>query len=75
MDILVFGQLREVVGHSIVPVEQALDSDQMLKQLMERYPMLKNYSFRIAVDGKMINGNVPLVPGMSIALFPPFSGG
>lgn len=75
MDILVFGQLREVLGNSIVPVEQALDSDQLLAQLMEQYPSLKNYTFRIAVEGKMINGNVPLVPGMSIALLPPFSGG
>lgn len=75
MDILIFGQLREVVGQSVWHVDQVIDSEQLQKRLLEAYPALSSYTYRIAVDGKMIDGNTPLFPGSRIALLPPFSGG
>lgn len=75
MEILIFGQLREVVGQSVIHITDVTDTASLNQRLREVYPGITSYTYRIAVDGKMINGNVPLFPGSAIALLPPFSGG
>lgn len=75
MEILIFGQLRDIVGSSVVKVEPLTDTTVLHARLLELYPGLVNYTFRIAVDGKLTVGHVPLFPGSTIALLPPFSGG
>ena len=75
MEILIFGQLREVVGQSVIHITDVTDTASLDLRIRELYPGLTSYTYRIAVDGKMINGNTPLFPGSTIALLPPFSGG
>ena len=75
MQILVFGQLRDIIGSSILQVDALPDTLALHQRLLENYPALRNYTFRIAVDGKLTDGSVPVFPGSSIALLPPFSGG
>lgn len=75
MQILVFGQLRDIVGSSMLQIDALPDTAALHHRLLELYPSLANYSFRIAVDGKLTDGQMPIFPGSSIALLPPFSGG
>lgn len=75
MQILVFGQLKDGVGQSVLQIDHVEDTDLLLQHLLAQYPALRAFSFRIAVDGKMIDGKMPLLPGSTIALLPPFSGG
>ncbi|MEY3436618.1 MAG: MoaD/ThiS family protein [Sphingobacteriales bacterium] len=75
LKILVFGQLREIIGSSVIEVDNVMDTTALHHRLIEVYPALVNYTFRIAVDGKLTDGQVPIFPGCTIALLPPFSGG
>lgn len=75
MEILVFGQLRDIIGSARLVIDVLPDTAALHKRLIEEYPSLRNYTFRIAVDGKLTDGKVLIFPGSSIALLPPFSGG
>ncbi len=75
MNILLFGELAELVGGSTISVEEVKDSE-MLKQVIgEQYPVLQAKSFLIAIDKKVITGKMEIVGNAEIALLPPFSGG
>lgn len=75
MKILVFGHLKDIIGSASMEIDDVTDTSALHHRLSEIYPSLVNFTFRIAVDGILINGEAPLLPGSTIALLPPFSGG
>lgn len=75
VNVLIFGQLMDITGVSGITLHDVTDSDQVLKQLHDRYPGLKNIQYACAVDKKIITSNTSLRNKSTIALLPPFSGG
>jgi molybdopterin synthase sulfur carrier subunit len=75
IEVMFFGQLTDLTGAGRIEIEGAADTDQLLHQLIEKFPALSSSTYRIAVNNKMINGNTMIDSESKIALMPPFSGG
>jgi molybdopterin synthase sulfur carrier subunit len=74
--ILFFGQLTDITGSSATEILlQGNDTDALREELINRFPMLKQSTFVMTVDRKIIRQNTPIGEGSEIALLPPFSGG
>lgn len=73
--ILLFGIIAEKIQAKelLFPVEQ--DSESLILSLYQRYPVLNELRFTLAVNKKIISLNTPISPYDEIALLPPFSGG
>jgi len=75
VQVIVFGQLTDILGHQPVTMDDAPDTTTLIEQLNKRYPALVNKPYIIAVDKKIVTGNTPLTSGNTVALLPPFAGG
>lgn len=75
INIIVFGQIVDITGINSLSVENVSDTDELVKQLTDAYPALKNSKYAIAVDKKIVKENTALTTNNTIALLPPFSGG
>ena len=75
IDVRFFGQLTDRTGCNTVSLEDPLDTDNLIRQLNERFPALAGAKFMLAVDNKMIQANSILSDGCRVDLLPPFSGG
>lgn len=75
VNVLIFGQLKEITGTGAMVIQDVADTDQLINQMKSKYPKLSASKFVISVDKKIINENVELNGGSTIALLPPFSGG
>lgn len=74
-NIIIFGQLTEITGTGNVVLTGVPDTDSLVKELNRKYPVFANTKYIIAVDKKVITGNVIIDQHNTIALMPPFSGG
>lgn len=70
-----FGLLTDVIGHDLIDFDFVDNTDKLRLKLIEAYPRLKQLSFSIAVNKKLISQITALEIGDEIALLPPFSGG
>jgi molybdopterin converting factor small subunit len=75
VNILIFGQLKEITGTGAMVLENVSDTEEVMNELKNKYPKLSDSKFVISVDKKIINQKVALNGGSTIALLPPFSGG
>ena len=75
VQVIVFGQLTDIVGHQPVTVADVADTNQLIQQLNERYPALLNAPYIIAVDKQIVSANTILTGDNTVALLPPFAGG
>jgi molybdopterin synthase sulfur carrier subunit len=75
MEVLFFGQLTDLTGVTTLSCDHVADTDQLLAQLKEKYPALATATFMVAVNNRIITGNIAIEPGSKIAIMPPFSGG
>ncbi len=75
VQVIVFGQLTDILGTSPVNVEGVADTSELVAQLNQRYPALTNAPYIIAVDKQIVNGNTALAENNTVALLPPFAGG
>ena len=75
MNIKVFGSLTDIFNGENILIENAADINELKIHLTKSYPELSEKTFVVAVDKKIIHGNLSLTPGAEIALLPPFSGG
>jgi sulfur-carrier protein len=75
MNIMVFGQLEDITGSSVVSIENSADTELLLKKLYSQYPLLKEKKFLVAVNQKIITEKTEIGEHAEIALLPPFSGG
>lgn len=75
MNIMVFGQLEDITGASIISIDEVKDTEQLLNSLFIRFPQLKEKKILIAVDQKIIQENTVINDQSAVALLPPFSGG
>jgi molybdopterin synthase sulfur carrier subunit len=75
VNVIVFGQLTDIVGKEPVTVADVSDTNQLVQRLQERFPALANAPYIIAVDKQIVNGNTALAGNNTVALLPPFAGG
>jgi molybdopterin converting factor small subunit len=73
--VLVFGQLLDITGDADMQFEFVADTKKLQQVLHARFPELANRKYLIAVEKQLVNDNIPLQNGNTIALLPPFSGG
>ena len=70
--ILFFGQLREIAETDSGDFR---NSKELKEYLYDRYPLLKDHSFVLALNQQIINTEQEFEDGAELALLPPFSGG
>jgi len=75
LTILVFGQLTDIIGGSKTVMEPVENTDLLVEQLQQQFPLLKEARYVITVDRKIVRQNTMIGEGSEIALLPPFSGG
>jgi sulfur-carrier protein len=75
MNIMVFGQLEDITGSSLIAVENVSDTELLLQKLYAQYPLLKEKKFLIAVNQKIATEKMQIGDNAEVALLPPFSGG
>ncbi|SMP21648.1 MoaD/ThiS family protein [Chryseobacterium profundimaris] len=71
--IISFGRLKEILGSDFE--SEAENTDELLNQLTEKFPQLKDLKLKIAVNQKIISENTELNNNDVVALMPPYSGG
>lgn len=74
IDIIIFGQLTEIIGNSL-SIDDVQDTNSLVKTLHERYPVLADIKYVIAVNKQVVNKNTILSNKSTVVLLPPFSGG
>jgi molybdopterin converting factor small subunit len=75
IEVRFFGQLTDRTGCTSLYIEEASDTETLIRQLNERYPALSGVKYMLAVDNRMINTNTTLSADCRVDLLPPFSGG
>lgn len=74
MRVLLFGAIAERAGMDVI--ESHAGSLALLKQdLEERIIGLREMSYALAVDRKLMIGDAPLTGKEEVAVLPPFAGG
>ena len=73
--VLFFGELAEVAGANKIAVQNMSDTQSLTECMVEKYPALKNRTYRIAVNKEVISGKQNLNNGDEVALLPPYAGG
>jgi len=73
--VLFFGQIVDITQNASVKINDAKDTDALVKELHSLYPALSHSKYAIAVNKKMIQQNTILQHNEEVALLPPFSGG
>lgn len=74
VNLIIFGQLCEILGESLV-LNDIADTNNLIAALNKKYPELINSKYIIAVEKKTVTGNTILTEHCTVALLPPFSGG
>lgn len=72
--VLFFGVLTELSGKREEEIE-ATNLNELRLLLQNKYPLLKDYSFLISVNYRVMHENVALNDGDELAFLPPFAGG
>jgi molybdopterin converting factor small subunit len=70
-----FGMLAEKMGTDSLEIENPGSSEVLKRQLLAQFPELKDMTFRMALDRKVLQADTDISQGQEIALLPPFSGG
>lgn len=73
--VLLFGQLAETIGSKELQMDGYADSVSLMTALHQKYPLLAQSKYVVAVNQQMIAGNTNLTDNSVVALLPPFSGG
>lgn len=73
--VLIFGQLTDITRLSEMYLDDVSDSEGLIHSLHRLFPALADSKYALAVDKKVITGNIPFDENSTVALLPPFSGG
>ena len=77
LSILYFGLIAEAIGN---PIETWTSLDpltvgELKNQLLEKYPMLRDRKFQMAVNQQITSESFSIPSLAEVALLPPFAGG
>jgi molybdopterin converting factor small subunit len=75
VNILIFGQLTDIIGNSSMLMENIADTHSLVEAMNSKFPVLNNTKYIVAVDKQVISENTKLNNNNTVALLPAFSGG
>ncbi len=75
MKVLVFGQLKEIIGSDSLAISGIESTDLLIEHFRKKYPAIAEINYLIAVDKEVIQENTLLNDENTIALLPPYAGG
>ena len=76
VSVLFFGSLIDATeGEREIQLKDMPDIDSVKNNLLKKFPKLENYTFRVALNQKILDENQVLSDDDVIALLPPFAGG
>ena len=76
INLLFFGRLAEVVkDQQDIMLDEKSTTDQLNSILLGKFPDLEQYTYRLAVNEKIINTDRELQENDVVAFMPPFAGG
>jgi sulfur-carrier protein len=73
--VLFFGVLSEVAGTDSRHYLDVRSSDDLRHRILDDYPELEHYNYRISLNNEIIDSERPLSDRDEVALLPPFAGG
>ena len=74
VNIIVFGQLRDMLGDQF-ELDDVQDIDEVKSRLHEIYPEMIENNYLVAIDKKLVTGNLRLNDNSTVAILSAFSGG
>ena len=75
IEVLFFGVLAEVTGTGRKHYRDVKSFDDLKYRIVDEYPELIHYTYRIAVNNEIVTEDPVLTGGEEIAFLPPFAGG
>ena len=72
---MIFGQLSDIVNSHELTLTGISDTNSLVSELNNRYPLLAGSRYVMAVNKQTITANTVLNDDSIVALLPPFSGG
>ena len=75
IEIISFGKISEFIGSQRIEVSGTGNTDEFKEHLERSYPMLKNLKYKLALNNKIVQENLPIANNDTVAIMPPFSGG
>ena len=73
--VMVYGQLEDVTGASVITLDGISDTDMLTENLFQQFPLLKHKKFLVAINQQVVTDKTTFDSNAEIALLPPFSGG
>lgn len=70
-----FGVLAEVAQTMFRHYRDVNSYNDLIHRILDEYPELIHYSYRIAVNSELVNEDPELKNGDEVAFLPPFAGG
>jgi molybdopterin synthase sulfur carrier subunit len=75
IQVMIFGQLTDIVHSHELTLTGISDTNSLVRELNNRYPLLAGSRYVMAVNKQTITANTVLNDDSIVALLPPFSGG
>lgn len=77
LNVRYFGMIAETVKseNEKIALENSVSVATFRKELIKKYPALKNANYQIAVDQELVGDEFKIESDCEIALLPPFAGG
>jgi molybdopterin synthase sulfur carrier subunit len=73
--VLFFGVLAEVAQTMFRHYRNVNSYNDLIHRILDEYPEIVHYSYRIAVNSEIVNEDPELKEGDEVAFLPPFAGG
>jgi sulfur-carrier protein len=73
--VIIFGRLTDIVGSTSITIPGVDTTNDLVKEMSQRYPALANAKYAIAVNRQVIHEPAQLDKNSIVALLPPSSGG
>ncbi len=70
-----FGMIAEATSATTFVASNVNNTHELVKFLETSFPKVGQHKYAIAINKKLITGNVKLSDGDEVALLPPFAGG
>ncbi len=73
--VITFGHIKEITGSDPIVLYDVKDTEEVVRQMQDRFPALAGQTYLLAVDKAIVSGKTVLTNDATIAFLPPFSGG
>jgi len=70
-----FGMLVEITGKKNIMLENIGDTENLKLQINDLFPAMKQQSYMLALNNKLITNNTTIIHNCNVACTPPFAGG